>query len=123
MKQGRSFLPLCMALALGAAVALSTVAVAPAATKSSATTKSAKSRQAMHQFTGYVTALDKSTMTVEKRGKKPQTRVFTRHAEMKSTGDVEKDARVTVYYRDEGGRSVAHRVVVKDGTVGSAGGR
>jgi hypothetical protein len=60
---------------------------------------------------------------VEKRGKKPQTRVFSRHAEMKSTGDLEKDARVTVYYRDEGGRSVAHRVVVKDGAVDSNGGR
>jgi len=60
-----------------------------------------------------VTALDKNTLTVEKRGKKPRTVVFTRHAEMKSTGDVEKDSHVTVYYRDEGGRSVAHKVVVK----------
>jgi hypothetical protein len=28
-------------------------------------------------------------------------------------GDLAKAARVTVYYRDEGGQSVAHKVVVK----------
>ena len=32
---------------------------------------------------------------------------------MKTTGELEKDARVTVYYRDEGGQPVAHKVVVK----------
>jgi hypothetical protein len=39
--------------------------------------------------------------------------VFTKHAELKTTGDLEEDAHVTVYYREEGGQSVAHRVVVK----------
>ena len=73
----------------------------------------AKARNAMHQFTGYVTAVDQGTLTVEKRGKKPRTVVFAKHAEMKTTGDVVKSVRVTVYYRDEGGRSVAHRVIVK----------
>jgi hypothetical protein len=122
MKQGRMLLSMCTALALIAAVGLATAPAAHAAPKSGTAAKSTKARQAMHQFTGYVTALDKSSMTIEKRGKKPQTRVFTRHAEMKSTGDLEKEARVTVYYRDEGGRSVAHRVVVKDAAGGSAGG-
>ena len=56
---------------------------------------------------------DKTTLTVEKRGKKPESRVFTKDAELKTTGDLEQDARVTVYYREEGGQSVAHRVVVK----------
>jgi hypothetical protein len=67
----------------------------------------------LRQFTGWVTASDKSTLTVEKRGKQPRTVVFSKHAELKTTGDVEKDARVTVYYHDDGGQLTAHRVVVK----------
>ena len=39
--------------------------------------------------------------------------VFTRHAEMRMVGDLEKDARVTVYYRADGRETVALRVVVK----------
>jgi hypothetical protein len=70
---------------------------------------------ALRQFTGIVTSLDKATLTVEKRGKSPRTVVFTRHAEMKTTGEIDKNARVTVYYRDEGGKSIAHRVVAKTG--------
>ena len=52
-------------------------------------------------------------LTVEKGGKKPSTMVFTRHAEMRTVGELEKDARVTVYYRAEGRETVAVRVVVK----------
>ena len=73
----------------------------------------------LRQFTGIVTALDKATLTVEKRGKNPRTVVFTRHAEMKTTGQIDKDARVTVFYRDEGGKSIAHRVVAKPGRTRS----
>ena len=72
-----------------------------------------RSANALRQFTGYVSAVDKTSITVEKRGKKPETRVFTKHDDMRSSGDVEKDSRVTVYYRDDGGKAVAHRVVVK----------
>jgi len=50
---------------------------------------------------------------VEKRGKQPVTRTFARHEDMTTTGDLARDARVTVYYREEGGKAVAHRVVVK----------
>jgi hypothetical protein len=110
-------------LSLGVALAVSVLAMLPlvapqsgdagAARRSTATTSAAKSKNNLRQFTGIVTALDKTTLTVEKRGKKPQSRVFTRHAELKTTGDLEKDAHVTVYYRDEGGQVVAHRVVVK----------
>jgi len=78
-----------------------------------------RSKNLLRQFTGYVSAIDKSSITVEKRGKKPETRVFTKHDEMRTTGDVEKDARVTVYYREEGGKSIAHRVVVKPARTGS----
>ena len=67
----------------------------------------------LRQFTGVVTSLDKATLTVEKRGKSPRTVVFTKHAEMKTTGEIVKSARVTVYYRDQGGQSIAHRVVAK----------
>ena len=84
---------------------------AHAARSSSGST--AKNKYAYHQFTGVVTALDKATLTVEKSGKQPMTRTFVRHEEMTTQGDLAKDARVTVYYRDEGGKSVAHKVVVK----------
>jgi hypothetical protein len=83
-----------------------------AASKSTASSKS-KSKYNNRQFSGYVTSSDPSTLTVEKRGKKPRTVVFARHAEMKTTGEVEKNAYVTVYYRDEGGKPVAHKVVAK----------
>jgi hypothetical protein len=73
----------------------------------------------MRQFSGYITAIDKSSITVEKRGKKPETRVFVKLDEMRTTGDVAKDAHVTVYYRDDGGKAIAHRVVVKPARPGS----
>ena len=117
MKQGWKPLSLGVALAVGVLAMLPLVAPqtgdAEAARGSSASTSAAKSKNSLRQFTGIVTALDKATLTVEKRGKKPQSRVFTRHAELKITGELEKDARVTVYYRDAGGQAVAHRVVVK----------
>lgn len=114
MKQGRMF----MALALTALLAASAAAPAriEAATKKSPAAVSATAKKKSYtfrQFTGTVTALDKGTLTVEKTGKQAKTVVFARHAEMKTTGDLEKDARVTVYYRDEGGHPVAHKVVVK----------
>jgi len=94
---------------LGATAALA----APAKGSSAASTT--RSRYAYHQFTGYVTALDKQSLTVEKRGKQTSSRTFARHETMSTTGDLVKDARVTVYYRDEDGKSVAHKVVVKAG--------
>ncbi len=113
MKQGRMFL----ALALTALLAASAAAPArvEAATKKPTATAAAttKKNYSFRQFTGVVTALDKSSLTVAKSGKAAKTVVFVRHAEMKVTGDLEKDARVTVYYRDEGGQSVARKVVVK----------
>jgi hypothetical protein len=112
MRQGRQLLSLAVALALITG-AVAPLATAHAAGKSAAGTAS-KTRNTYRQFTGFVTAFDKTTLTVEKRGKKPETRVFTKHDAFRTTGDLEKDARVTVYYRDEGGHSVAHRVVVKD---------
>ena len=84
--------------------------------------RAARAANGLKQFTGYVSAVDKSSITVEKRGKKPETRVFEKLDEMKTTGDVAKDARVTVFYREEGGRSVAHRVVVKPARAGSKSG-
>lgn len=98
----------------GAMLALALAAASLNAVDPNDAGAAAKSTQAAyHQFTGTVTALDKSTLTVEKRGKNPRSVVFTRHAEMKTDGDVEKNARVTVFYRDEGGKAIAHRVVVK----------
>ena len=117
MRQGWTSLSLGVAFAMCALAALPLVSpcsgVVRAAGKSSGATSEAKSKNGQRQFTGIVTAVDKNTFTVEKRGKKPQSRVFSRHAEIKTEGDLAKDARVTVYYRDQGGQAIAHRVVVK----------
>jgi len=117
MRQGWKPLSLGVACAVAVLALLPLVAppggTAGAAPKTSTTTTASKSKGGTRQFTGIVTALDKTTLTVEKKGKKPQSRVFTRHAELETTGDLEKDARVTVYYREVGGQVVAHRVVVK----------
>jgi hypothetical protein len=127
MRQGRKLLSVCAALAMliaaaplahsaaaGSANAPRPVATAKTkAAKSKAPGKAAKSRRSLRQFTGVVTAFDNSSITVEKGGKKPKTMVFARDAEMKTTGELEEDVRVTVYYRQEGDRAVAQRVVVK----------
>jgi hypothetical protein len=76
-------------------------------------TPAKRSAATLRQFTGTVSAIDKTSITVEKHGRNPETRVFTKVDDMRTTGDVGKDARVTVYYRDEGGKAMAHRVVVK----------
>jgi len=116
MTKGRNLIAAAVALALafGSFAPLAGVATDAWAKGSAASSTAAKKKYALHQFTGTVVAMDKTTLTVEKSGKTPQTRVFTRFAEMKTTGTLEKDARVTVYYRDEDGRSVARKVVVKD---------
>ena len=115
------------------AFAMCTLAVLPlvapqigeagAAGKSSVSAGEAKAKNGQRQFTGTVIALDKNTFTVEKRGKKPQSRVFTRHAEIKSEGDLVKDARVTVFYREQGDQSIANRVIVKPANGSPKGGR
>jgi hypothetical protein len=106
-----------MAVALACALLLAAPAIganpARAAAKAAASKSESVKKPAMRQFTGWVTALDKTSITVEKRGKTPQSVTFAKHAEMSTTGDLEKDARVTVYYRDDGGRKTAHKVVVK----------
>ncbi len=117
MKQGRKLLVLCAALAIAGATALPALAARPRSA-SAATAASAKAKPTVRQFTGVVTAMDKSSITVEKGGKKPRTIVFTRNAAMRTVGDLEKDARVTVYYRDEGGETLAVRVVVKPAAAG-----
>jgi hypothetical protein len=111
MKQGRFLLPLALAACLALAMPAARVVAAP---KTAATTTAKKPSRALRQFTGVVTALDKSTITVEKGGKAAKTMVFVRDAEMKTTGELAKDARVTVYWREESGKSVARKVVVKD---------
>jgi hypothetical protein len=103
---------LVLGLSAGATVseARATKVATPAAARSA---KAPRSKNALHQFTGVVTAMDKASLTVEKDGKQPQTRTFVRDEQTLTSGDVARDARVTVFYRDENGRAVAHRVVVK----------
>src|SRR6185503_445083 len=120
MRQGRIVCTTCAAISRGACGALAPLpvhAAKAAASSKSSTASATKAKTSYRQFTGYVTALDKNSLTVEKRGKNTMSKVFVRHAEMSTTGDVAKDARVTVYFREEGGRAVAHRVVVKAETA------
>ena len=114
MKQGRKLVALGATLALLAAP-LPALAAAKATPKSAGVSKTAapKKRSSLRQFTGVVTALDGTSLTVEKGGKNPRSIVFTRDAEMQTRGAVDRDARVTVYYRDEDGRAIAQRVVAK----------
>lgn len=118
MKQGWKVLSLgaVLVMALAAAPPVAQAAAKPAVAAKSGETSS-RSKRNLRQFTGVVTALDKTSITVEKGGKKPKTMTFAKHDEMKTTGDLEDAARVTVYYREEGGKSVAHKVVVKKGTA------
>jgi len=121
MKQGLKYLALGAALALAAGLSTATTPATAASKTATPAAKSAKARNGMRQFTGYLTALDKTTLTVERRGKNTRAMVFMKHDAMKTTGDLERNARVTVYYRDEDGRSVAHRVVVKPDARAPAG--
>jgi hypothetical protein len=134
LRQGRASVsshPLLAAIvATSAALLIAATPAAPAARSASGSTNSqssgstpSRAKNSLRQFTGYVTAIDKTTLTVEKRGKKPRSMVFTKDPEMKTTGEVEKDARVTVYYREDGGRAVARRVVVRPEAGGTKGGK
>ena len=102
-----------LALALAMVLPATLPGHAVAAVKAQAAKPAAKGGKNLRQFTGWVTALDKESITVEKRGNAPRTLTFSRNAEVRTVGDVEKDARVTVYYRDEDGQLTAHRVVAK----------
>jgi hypothetical protein len=120
MKQGR----MLVLFALAALLAL-TVTPAPRAEaaqrKSVATTASVhRKTAALRQFSGIVTALDKGSLTVEKGGASAKSMVFTRSPETKTSGELAKDARVTVWYRDEDGRLAARKVVVKTTSADTA---
>lgn len=127
MKQGLTIAAAsAIVLALGFGLALEAAAPAPAlaagvsgAVRAAAQPAEKKPSKSLRQFTGWVISVDAKSLTVEKRGKKPRTMTFVKRDEMRTTGEVGKDARVTVYYREEGGRAVAHRVVVKPDVEGS----
>jgi hypothetical protein len=106
----------CAAMTAAIVVAAPVASFAAKSSGSKAASTSSAKKNTYRQYTGYVTSLDKTSITVEKRGEKPQSKVFVKDDEMRTTGDVAKDARVTVYYRDDGGKAVAHRVVVKNET-------
>lgn len=107
MRQGRL---LAFAAALLAVIAAAPLQAAPPAQKP-APARSTKS--ATHQFTGVVTALDKSSITVERTGRRAKAMVFAKPAMVTVTGDVQKNARVTVWYHDDDGHPVATRIVVR----------
>ncbi len=122
MRQGWIAVPLAAALLCAAPVIGASTAHAAASKGAAVQTGTAK-KATMRQFTGWVTTLDKNSITVEKRGNAARTMTFVKHAEMSTVGDLEKDARVTVYYRDEGGRATAHKVVVKPAGASASAGR
>jgi len=122
MQQGIRALATCVAMALVATVAAPLApfahvahAARPSTAAAAAATK-AKKKPAVksYQFTGVIVAMDKSSITVEKGKAKPTRKTFSKSEKMKVTGDVEKGARVTVYYRTQGDEAIAHRVVVKE---------
>jgi hypothetical protein len=116
MRQGWKLACAALALAL-------VTAGAPQALAAGSGGKSSSSGKASYrQFTGYVTALDKSSITVEKRGKTPESRTFVKDASLATTGTIEKNAHVTVYYRDKDGQPVAHKVVAKSTAMAKNGG-
>jgi hypothetical protein len=112
MKRIDSFLPALLA-ALSLTAALQAAPALAAAHHAAAATEGHKKSAALHQFSGTVSSVDKSSLTVAKSGKEAKTMVFVRSADTRTTGDLEKDAHVTVWYREDGGQVVAHRVVVK----------
>jgi hypothetical protein len=120
MHKGRVLLSLALAAFLAGA-ALPVTAAAAAAKGTTTASASARKSYAFRQFTGVVTQLDKGSLTVEKSGKAAKTMVFSRHAEMRTQGDLETSARVTVYWRDDAGKPVAHKVVVKTATAAAKG--
>jgi hypothetical protein len=114
MRQGwKSAALAALACAVLATAALPARDAATAAAKKPSASAAKRAKNALRQFTGYVVAMEKKSITVEKRGKTPQTKVFVRDENTASVGDVAKDAHVTVHYRDEGGQLFARRVVVK----------
>lgn len=121
MKHARMFAPLALAALLVAPLAggVTNAEAAPKRAPHAASSAPAKTA-GYRQFTGTVVAIDGSSITVEKAGKTPKQMVFARAASLRSTGEIEKDARVTVYWRDEAGHPVAHRVVRKTGTSGDS---
>ena len=119
MRQGLRALAACVALAitLGAVapVVSSVTDVAFAATKSSSSTTATKSTKAKtRQWTGSIVELEESSLTVTKGKKKPQKMTFSRSKATRVQGDLEEGSRVTVYYRTDGKKAVAHRIVVKE---------
>ena len=118
MKHVSMFAPVALAALLVAPLAGGATRAQAAPKRAPHQTSTAPSKSAGYrQFTGTVVALDASSITVERGGRAAKQMVFARSTGMRSTGDVEKDARVTVYWRDELGKPVAHRVVVKSATA------
>jgi hypothetical protein len=121
MKHARMFAPLALAALLVAPLVVGATRSEAAPKRAPRSTGAAASKSAGYrQFTGTVVGLDASSITVERGGKNPKQMVFERNAGLRSTGDLEKDARVTVYWRDEAGKQVAHRVVVKTAASGDS---
>src|SRR5712692_9115022 len=90
---------------------------AKAAAKSSKKAKASSTAPAdaakkVHQLTGTITAVSDTALTIthrkNKEGKTETT--FTMSADTKKDGDVKKDAKVTVFYHEDGGKMAATRV-------------
>ena len=121
MKHARMLAPLAVAALLVAPLVAGATGAEAAAKRTSHAAAAAPGKHAGYrQFSGAVVAVDDASITVEKGGKTPKQMVFARAASLRSTGELGKDARVTVYWRDEAGKPVAHRVVVKPATSGSS---
>ncbi|MEY4071217.1 MAG: hypothetical protein RL721_1831 [Candidatus Eisenbacteria bacterium] len=121
MKHVRMLAPLALAAALVAPLAVAGPASATAKREARTTESATAKRAGYRQFTGTVIAVDGSTITVAKagKGKTSKQMVFSRAATLRPGDDLGKDSRVTVFWREESGKPVAHRVVTRPTTAGS----
>jgi hypothetical protein len=112
------------ALAACVALAMTLGAVAPivspvtdiafAAKKAASETKAKATKAKTRQWTGTIVELAEGSLTVTKGKKKPKKMTFTRSSKTRVQGDLEEGSRVTVYYRTNGNKAEAHRIVVKE---------
>lgn len=118
MRQGLRALAACVALAIAFGASAPLVSpvtdVALAAKKAASETKASTQKAKTRQWTGTIVELDDESLTVTKGKKKPRKMTFSRSNATRVQGDLEEGIRVTVYYRNDGKKAVAHRIVVKE---------
>lgn len=119
LKKTLTFAVLTMFVAAGAIAAAGQEPASKTAAKSTAkstskakASSSADAAKKEHQLTGTINAVSDTSLTIthrkNKEGKTETT--FTLSGDTKKDGELKKDAKVTVFYHEDGGKMVASRV-------------